>query len=67
MNTANLQYLQKIKSYLKGFEGEVFLDCGANDGCSAIKYLNEFSNNARIISFEPNPKLVRYNKSLLSD
>lgn len=37
----------------------VFIDCGANDGCSAIKYLNTHPS-AKILSFEPNPILHEF-------
>jgi len=41
----------------------IFLDCGANDGCSAIKFLlthPEFE----VVSFEPNPELWDYHIGL---
>jgi len=36
---------------------EVFLDCGANNGCSVLKFRAEFDRNCvfHIHSFEPNP------------
>jgi FkbM family methyltransferase len=41
----------------------VFLDCGANDGCSAIKYLSEHPT-AKVLSFEPNPNLVIFHSRI---
>lgn len=54
MTSASLAVAKFILS-LKG-EDIVFLDCGANDGCSAIKYLAEHPC-AKVLSFEPNPNL----------
>lgn len=42
---------------------KVFLDCGAYDGCSAIKFLSRYPK-AKVISFEPNPDLWKYHKNL---
>jgi FkbM family methyltransferase len=37
----------------------IFIDCGANDGCSAIKYLHKYPE-AKVLSLEPNPVLAKY-------
>ena len=53
----NLQIEMPV--YNKG----VFIDCGAFDGCSVIKF--KIANpNFDCISFEPNPKLWKYFKNL---
>lgn len=42
---------------------KVFLDCGANDGCSTIKYLTS-DPLSKVLSFEPNPILSSYHRFL---
>lgn len=50
---------KKLFEKLKGNERGIFIDCGAYDGCSAIKFL--ISNpHFDCISFEPNPALWHY-------
>lgn len=44
---------------IKQLNRKLFLDCGAYDGCSAIKFLIE-NDGYDCISFEPNPDLWHY-------
>ena len=59
------QTTAKISSFLKKLSKKdtVFLDCGANDGCSAIKFLS-LCPTAKVLSFEPNKNLSHYHKYL---
>jgi len=50
---------KKLSEKLEDNEKGIFIDCGAYDGCSAIKFL--ISNpHFDCISFEPNPALWHY-------
>ena len=47
----------------KRFEKGIFLDCGGNDGCSAIKFLAE-NHKFDVVSFEPNPAMWQHYEEL---
>jgi FkbM family methyltransferase len=61
----NIFFYPSLKAFYKSiikFDSPVIIDVGANDGQS-IRFFLKLFPNAKIFSFEPNPKL--YNKLLL--
>jgi FkbM family methyltransferase len=55
--------LDLVSVFVKQLSSEdiVFLDCGSNDGCSAIKFLATHPT-AKVLSLEPNPDLHSYHR-----